>query len=63
MNGRSTVKNPQNFFLNLKQSCGIQDQIRTVVYNDEETNDETEINNHICPFFQLNNHYHFLMLI
>ena len=53
------MKNPQNFFLNLKQSCGIQGQIRTVVYNDEETNDETEINNHICHFFQLSNHYHF----
>ena len=39
------------FFLNLEKSRAIQGQVRTVIYNDKETNDETEINNHICSFF------------
>ena len=39
------------FFLNLEKSRAIQGQVRTVVYNDKETNDETEINNHIYSFF------------
>ena len=39
------------FFLNLGKRRAIQGQVRTVIYNDKETNDETEINNHICSFF------------
>ena len=39
------------FFLNLGKSRTIQGQVRTVIYNDKETNDETEINNHIYSFF------------
>ena len=38
------------FFLNLEKSRAIQGQVRTVIYNDKETNDETEINNHIYSF-------------
>ena len=39
------------FFLNLEKSRAIQGQVRTVIYNDKETNDETEINNYIYSFF------------
>ena len=39
------------FFLNLEKSCAIQGQVRKVIYKDKETNDETEINNHIYSFF------------
>ena len=39
------------FFLNLEKSRAIQGQIRTVIYNDKETNDKTEINNHFYSFF------------
>ena len=39
------------FFLNLEKSRAIQGQGGTVIYNDKETNDETEINNHIYSFF------------
>ena len=39
------------FFLNLEKNRAIQGQVRTVIYNDKETNDETEINNHIYSFF------------
>ena len=39
------------FFLNLEKRRAIQGQVRTVIYNDEETNDEAEINNHIYSFF------------
>ena len=39
------------FFLNLEKSRAIQGQVRTVIYNDKETNDETEINNDIYSFF------------
>ena len=39
------------FFLNLEKSRAIQGQVRTVVYNDKETNYEIEINNHIYSFF------------
>ena len=39
------------FFLNLEKSRAIQGQVRTVIYNDKETNDETVINNHIHSFF------------
>ena len=39
------------FFLNLEKSRAMQGQVRTVIYNDKETNDETEINNHIYSFF------------
>ena len=39
-------------FLNLEKTA-IQSQVRTVIYNDKGTNDETEINNHIYSFFQL----------
>ena len=38
-------------FLKLEQSRAIQGQVRTVIYNDTETNDETEINNLIYSFF------------
>ena len=38
-------------FLNLEKIRAIQDQLQTVIYNDKETNDETEINNHIYSFF------------
>ena len=34
------------FFLNLEKSHAIQGQVQTVIYNDKETNDETEINNY-----------------
>ena len=40
------------FFLNLEKSRAIQCQVRTVIYNDKETNDETEIDNHIYCFFK-----------
>ena len=39
------------FFLNLENSRAIQSQVRKVIYNDKETNFETEIDNHICSFF------------
>ena len=39
------------FFLNLEKSRAIQGQVRAVIYNNKETNDETEINNHIYSFF------------
>ena len=39
------------FFLNLDKSRAIQGQVRTVIYNDKETNDETEINNYVYSFF------------
>ena len=39
------------FSLNLEKSRPIQGQVRTVIYNDKETNDETEINNHIYSSF------------
>ena len=39
------------FFLNLEKSRAIQGQVPTVIYNDKETNNETEINNHIHSFF------------
>ena len=39
------------FFLNLEKSRAIQGQVWTVICNDKETNDETEINNHIYSFF------------
>ena len=39
------------FFLNLENSRAIQGQVRTVIYNDKETNDETEVNYHIYSFF------------
>ena len=32
-------------------NCAFQGQVQTVIYNDKETNDETEINNHIYSFF------------
>ena len=45
--GRKSSK----FFLTLVKSRAIQGQVRTVIYNDRETNDEIEINNHIYSFF------------
>ena len=39
------------FSVNLEKSRAIQGQVRTVIYNDKETNDETEINDHIYSFF------------
>ena len=33
------------FFLNLEKSRAIQSQVRTVICNEKETNDETETNN------------------
>ena len=39
------------FFLNLEKSRAIQGQVRTGIYNDKETNDETEVNNHFYSFF------------
>ena len=39
------------FFLNLEKSHAIQGQVRTVIYDGKETNDEAEINNHIYSFF------------
>ena len=38
------------FFLNLEKSCAIQGQVGTVIYNEKETNDKTEINDHIYSF-------------
>ena len=38
------------FFLNLEKSRAIQGQVRTVIYNDKETNDEIDIGNHIFSF-------------
>ena len=35
-----------------RKSHAIQGQVGTVIYNDKETNDETEINNHIYYFFK-----------
>ena len=34
-----------------KKSGAIQGQVQKVIYNDKETNDEAEINNHIYSFF------------
>ena len=31
----------------LEKSCAISGQVRTVIYNGKERNDETEVNNHI----------------
>ena len=39
------------FLLNLEKSRAIQGQVGTVIYNNKETNDETEINTHIYSFF------------
>ena len=47
MNGASSSK----FFLNLEKSRAIQGQVRTVIYNGKETDDETEINNHVYSLF------------
>ena len=41
------------FSLNLEKNRAIQGQVRAVIYNDKEANDEIEINNHIYSFFQL----------
>ena len=35
------------FCLNLEKSRAIQGQAQTIIYNDKEINDETEINYHI----------------
>ena len=53
------------FFLNLEKRCAFQDQVRTVIYNNKETNDETKINKHIYTFsnYLYKKHYRFLMLI
>ena len=53
------------FFLNLEKSRAIQGQVRTVIYNDKETNDETEITNHIYSFFNYlyKENYLFLVII
>ena len=53
------------FFLNLEKSRVIQGQVRTVIYNDKETNDETEINNHIYSFlnYLYKETYLFLVII
>ena len=48
------------FFLNLEKSRAIQGQVRTVIYNDKETNDETEIN---IIFICIKKHYLFLVII
>ena len=53
------------FFLNLEKNRAIQDQVRTVIYNDKKTNDETEINNHIYYFsiICIKKYYPFLVII
>ena len=40
-----------SFFLNLEKTRTIQGQVRTDIYNDKQTNDETEISTHIYSFF------------
>ena len=40
-----------SFFLNLEKTRNIQGQVRTDIYNDKQTNDETEISTHIYSFF------------
>ena len=47
------VEKTSKFFVNLEKRRAIQGQVRTVIYNDKEANDEIEINNHIYSFFQL----------
>ena len=44
-------KTSSKFFLNLEKTRAIQGQVRAIISNDKETNDETEINNHIYSFF------------
>ena len=47
------VEKTSKFFVNLEKRRAIQGQVRTVIYNNKEANDEIEINNHIYSFFQL----------
>ena len=46
-----------------RKSCAIQGQVQSVIYNDKETNDETEINSHIYSFFNYLYQYLFLVMI
>ena len=54
-----------SFFLNLEKTRTIQGQVRTDIYNDKQTNDETEISTHIFILFSIIciEKRHFLMLI
>ena len=54
-----------SFFLNLEKTRTIQGQVRTDIYNDKQTNDETEISTHIFILFSVIciEKRHFLMLI
>ena len=49
------------FYLSPKKARATEDQVWTVIYNDKEASDETEMNNHIDSSF--NYLHHLLMLI
>ena len=44
MNGTSIEKNPLKILFKPKKTCALFKAIQTVIYDDKETNDETEIN-------------------
>ena len=46
------AKNLQSFFLNLEKNRTTQGQIRTIVSNEKEITDESEINAHIASFYE-----------
>ena len=48
----SIVKNPLNFFLNLEKHLVIQNQINSVIINQDESIDQAEINKKILSFYQ-----------
>ena len=41
-----------NFFLNLEKNRAIQGQVRTIISNEKEITDESEINAHIASFYK-----------
>ena len=48
----SIVKNPLNFFLNLGKHLVIQNQINSVITNQDESIDQAETNKKILSFYQ-----------
>ena len=45
-------KKSTKFFLNLEEHCAIQSQIHSVIMNQDEITDQTEINKQIFSFYQ-----------
>ena len=58
-------ENSSKSFQNFEKSRAFQGQVRTVIYNDKETNNETEINSHIYSFsiICIKKFYLFLVII